>query len=298
MTKLPSPLSFVLLCAVAVLVEWRALATTFSLASNREEYTQIFLVLPIVAALIYLDRQVFKSPATPEVGLGSAACLVSVAFATLAKWGPGFSPDKRLSLDMLALVTWWVGAFVLCFGNEVARNFRFPLGFLLWLVPIPEFALARIITFLQQWSAFAAQVLFSAAGVPVSQDGFFLTIPGLTLEVAKECSSIRSSLILVLTSMVLAQLELRSFWRKLLVVAVAVPLSVAKNGLRIFTIGMLGTKIDPGFLTGRLHHHGGVVFLLIALLVVFLLLWILRKGEQRTPVSRLVPTASQRTPQP
>jgi uncharacterized protein HemY len=51
--------------------------------------------------------------------------------------------------------------------------------------------------------------------------------------------------------------------------------------LRIFTIAMLGTKVDPGYLTGNFHHHGGVVFLVIALLVIFLLLWILRKGEQR-----------------
>jgi exosortase/archaeosortase family protein len=119
----------------------------------------------------------------------------------------------------------------------------------------------------------------------------------LTLEVAKECSSIRSSLMLVLTSMVLAQLELRAFWRKLLVVAVAIPLSVAKNGLRIFTIAMLGTKIDPGFLTGRLHHHGGVVFLLIALVVIVLLLWILRKGEQRPVASGLAPMAPLNSPQ-
>jgi exosortase len=281
MTKPPPLLSFAFLCGLSALLGWRALAATFSLASNREEYTQILLVLPIAAALIFLDRQAFKSPAPPGLRWGTTVCLMSVAVAALAKWAPGLSPDVQLSLRMLALVIWWVGAFVLCFGNAVARAFLFPLGFLLWLVPVPEFVLGQIITFLQKWSAFAAQVLFSAVGVPVSQDGFFLSIPGVTLEVAKECSSIRSSLILVLTSMVLAQLELRSFWRKSLVVAVAIPLSVAKNGLRIFTIAMLGTKIDPAFLTGRLHRHGGVVFLLIALLVIFLLIWILRKTEQR-----------------
>lgn len=292
MTRLPPPLTFALLCGISLLVEWRPLAATFSLAINREEYTHILLVLPIAAALIFLDRQVFKSPATPGLRWGSALCLISVTLAALAKWGPGLQPDTRIALGMLALVVWVAGAFVLCFGTRVTRTFLFPLGFLLWLVPIPAFMLARIITFLQQWSAFAAQVLFSAVGVPVSQDGFFLTIPGLTLEVAKECSSIRSSLMLVVTTMVLAQLELRSFWRKALVVAVAVPLSVAKNGLRIFAIAMLGTKVDPGFLTGRLHHHGGVVFLLIALLIIFLLLWILRKGEQRPEkASDLAPTA-------
>lgn len=281
MSRVSAPLSFVLLCGVSLIVEWRALAATFSLALNREEYTQILLVLPIVAALVFLDRHVVEFSPKPGLWWGSVLCVVSLTVAALAKWQPGLQPDAQLALDMLALVIWWAGAFVVCFGNSVARTFLFPLGFLLWIVPLPAFLLARVITFLQQWSAFAAQVLFSAVGVPVSQDGFFLTIPGLTLEVAKECSSIRSSLLLVVTTMVLAQVYLRSPWRKAVVVAVAIPLSVAKNGLRIFTIGMLGTKVDPAYLRGRLHHQGGIIFLLVALLAVFLLLWVLGRGEPR-----------------
>jgi exosortase len=117
--------------------------------------------------------------------------------------------------------------------------------------------------------------------VPVAQDGTLLTIPGLTIEVARECSSIRSSLMLVVTTMVLAQMLLRSPWRKALVVAVAIPLSVAKNGLRIFVLGMLGTRVDPGFLSGRLHHQGGIIYFLIALAAIFLLLWIARRGDEK-----------------
>jgi len=106
-------------------------------------------------------------------------------------------------------------------------------------------------------------------------------IPGLTLEVAPECSSIRSSMMLLVTTMVLAQLLLLSFWRKSIAVVVAIPLSVAKNGLRIFVIAMLTTRVDPSFLTGRLHRQGGVVFFGIALLGIFLVLWILRRNENR-----------------
>ena len=117
------------------------------------------------------------------------------------------------------------------------------------------------------------------ARTPVSRQGLVLTIPGVELEVAPECSSIRSSLVLIVTAVALAQIVLRSSWRKLLVVAVAIPLSVAKNGLRIFTIGWLGTRVDEGFLDGRLHHHGGVVFFAIALAGIFSLLWLLRRGD-------------------
>ena len=161
----------------------------------------------------------------------------------------------------------------------------FPLGFLYWMVPIPSIALNRIVDCLQQGSALATRLLFAIAGVPVVQDGLSLTIPGLTVEVAQECSSIRSSLMLLVTAMVLAQILLRSPWAKSLVVALAVPLSVAKNGLRIFTIVMLGTRVDPGFLTGRLHHDGGIVFFSVALVALFMLLLTLRRAEDRLPPS-------------
>ncbi len=115
-----------------------------------------------------------------------------------------------------------------------------------------------------------------------------LHIPDLTLEVAPECSSIRSSLILLVTTMVVAQLLLRSAWRKAVVVVVAIPLSVAKNGLRIFVIGILATRVDVSFLTGRLHRQGGVIFLLIALAAIFLVIWILRRGEEERSTEKVV----------
>jgi exosortase/archaeosortase family protein len=85
--------------------------------------------------------------------------------------------------------------------------------------------------------------------------------------------------LLIIITMVLAHLFLHSWWRKALLVAAAIPLSVAKNGLRIVTIGELGTRVDRGFLDGRLHHHGGIVFLGIAVGVMVALLWTVRRAE-------------------
>jgi exosortase/archaeosortase family protein len=84
---------------------------------------------------------------------------------------------------------------------------------------------------------------------------------------------------LIVTTMVLAQMLLRSPLRKALAIAVAIPLSIAKNGLRIFTLGVLATYVDPSFLTGRLHRQGGIIFFAVALAAILFLLWILRRGE-------------------
>jgi exosortase len=132
---------------------------------------------------------------------------------------------------------------------------------------------------LQQGSAAAAHLLFIIARVPVEQDGVVLSIPGLTIEVAKNCSSIRSSIMLCITTMVLAHLFLHLSWSKVLAIAVSIPLALAKNGLRIFAIAMLTTRVDPAFMTGKLHHDGGIVFFIFSLIAVFMLLWMLRRAE-------------------
>jgi len=240
------------------------------------------------AALTAIDLTAieWKSPAAPSrlsAALGSALLLVAVGMRAVVRWSGHFSTDVQLSLNILALVSWWVGAFILSFGIHTSRRALFPLGFLLWMVPLPQSVLNPIVTLLQQGSAASAHLLFAAAGIAVEQTGMLLHLPGLTLEVAPECSSIRSSMMLLVTTMVLAQLLLRSFWRKALVFALAIPLSIGKNGLRIFVLGVLTTKVDPSFMTGRLHRQGGIIYFLIALLGIFALLWILRRAENKKP---------------
>jgi len=275
--------NFASLCAVS-LVLWRhSLVAILGLALRNDAYTHILLILPISVALICLKWRSRKANLEPNfrTGLTLMVMAVLIGFIGGRWWVGSLATDEQLSLRMLAVVTWWIGSFVCCFGTRIFRMCVFPLCFLLWLVPVPEFALSRIVSFLQQGSASAAHLLFATARVPVGQDGVVLSIPGLNIEVAKECSSIRSSLVLLVNSMVLAHLLLRSAWGKALVILAIIPLSIAKNGLRIFTLSMLGAYVDPGFLHGRLHRHGGVVFLLLALAGLFVLLWLVACAERK-----------------
>jgi exosortase len=292
MARIPPSLRFVLLCVISLVVGWHSLFSTLVLALRVDEYTHLLLIVPISVSLIFSERDLLKLAPEPAVGLGSflliAATLIGAFSRTISQI------DVELSFNMLAIVIWWIGSFVLCFGSHVARLFLFPLCFLFWLVPIPAPLLEKIVAIWQHGSAISASLLFSTLGIPNTQDGVMLSIPGLNLEVAQECSSLRSSLMLIVTSMVLAQLFLRSFWRKTVVVLAAIPLSIAKNGVRIFTISMLGTRVDPGFLHGNLHRHGGIVFFLLALGAVVLLLWSLNRSENGVHTISLKPVPVQK----
>ncbi len=281
--------AFAFLCAVSILFWWHPLVVTLGLAQANDAYTYILLILPLSGALIYFDSKYVNSKAlridpAPSPRVGAALLALALLIGGYARWGSAATPDDvRLSLGMFALVTWSIASVLLCFGARTFQSFLFPLCFLFLMVPIPEFALGWIVEFLQQQSASAARLMFRAVGVPATQDGIMLSIPGLDIEVARECSSIRSSLMLVVTTMVLAHLFLRSRWRKVLLVAVAIPLSVAKNGLRIFTIVELGTRSGPGVPHGKLHHHGGILFFGLSVAAVSALLWVLRRTEFPIP---------------
>jgi len=260
---------------------WRhPLGDTFRLARAHEEYTHILLVLPLTFALLYIGWREFSGPRQGSIGLGVSFFVAALVIEACAKWRLDVvSPDVRLSLSMLALVTFWIGSLICCFGRRFVRVSLLALFLLVFIVPLPKFALSATVRFLQNWSAFSAQIMFRAIGTPVTQDGVMLSIPGLDLEVARECSSIRSSMMLILTTIVLAQLFLRSGWRKALLVLAAIPLSFLKNGFRIFVLAEIGTRFYPGVFDGRLHHQGGIVFLSVAVGVVVLLLWGLRRSE-------------------
>ncbi len=282
MTRIkPAALFFLLITSLPLW--WGPLVATLQLARSNEAYTYILLIVPLSIGLIVFDDR--HAPATSGSSTLFGAILLSsaVLLRICTAWNPWqLSASENLSVGMAALVIWWIGTVILCLGLDTFRSFRFPLLLLFLIVPMPELALAWVTNFLQQQSAAAASILFHLIGVPVAREGVVLSIPGLNIEVAQECSSIRSSTVLVVMALVMAHLFLRSNWRKALLVLASIPLSVLKNAIRILVIAELGTRVNPSFLHGTLHRQGGIVFLGLAVLMLIVLLWILRKSEMHT----------------
>lgn len=266
------------------------MVTTLRLAARRYEYTHVQLIAPLCLWLIYLNRKTLFPVFERNVRSGSVWLGVTLLIALVVRSRVDcLSRDVQLSLEMLALVCWWMGSVLFCFGIRTLKALLFPLCLLFLMIPLPAPVLDKIILWFQQESAFVARLLLLAAGIPVSQNGIELSIPGLNAEITRECSSIRSSSMLLFATMVLAHLFLRSPWRKAVVIGAAIPLSIAKNGLRIFVLCSLGTQVDPAFLQGRLHHQGGIIFFALALAALIGLIWALRRGEDSLPRSLLVP---------
>jgi exosortase len=271
-----------ILIAASLAIFWRQIADTFRLAWHVDEYTHILLIIPVSLALVYLQRGKLRRNATYAPAAGVVLGVLSIAIGVAAKLHLyPLSDGVSLALAIFSLVTFWMASIVACYGKNVFQSLLFPFLFLFLLIPPPASFLDKAVSFLQTASTEATFALFNLTGLPVIRNGYVLTFPNLSIEVARECSGIRSSIMLLITGLILAHLFLRSLWSKVVFVLIIVPFSVAKNAIRIFTLSMLAMYVDPGFLSGRLHHEGGIVFFLIALGGLLLSLWLLQRAERR-----------------
>jgi exosortase len=272
--------AFTAFVAISILVFWKTLSSLLAYSLTRESSSHIILIPFVSIYLLYTDRtRIFPSMRT-SIGLAIGLICAGVAVYSFATWrvspqdGNGLLPAATFSLVLI-----WLGGFFLFYGTQAAWTAAFPLLFLLLMVPLPDGILNRVVYLLQKGSTEITYLLFRMTGVPVLKQGFLLSVPGVTIEVAQECSGIRSSVALFITCLLAAHLFLRTTWRQAVFALLAFPLAIIKNAIRIATLTLLSIYVNPNFLTGRLHHEGGFVFFLLILAVLAPVLRLLQKSE-------------------
>jgi exosortase len=274
-------LEFLALFLFSIAVFWTSLSAVAKLLFSDDRYSYIAMIPPISAILLYAKRlDIFSCPRGRATLVGTSLMLLAAAiyFGTAIF---SLSPGDRLSVRVLAMVTAWAGIFTLCYGTWALRRAVFPLGFLLFMIPIPEALLNWMVGALQSGSAAISAVLFQTLGIPSFRQGFRFLLPGVEIEIANECSGIRSTLSLFIASVLAGHLLLRFNSRRILFSLAAIPIAILKNAVRIVTLSYLGVYVDRAFLTGKLHHlYGGLVFSTLSLALFVPLLLLLRKSER------------------
>jgi exosortase len=248
---------------------------------HNELYSHIILIPLVSSYLIFSRRKTVFS----EVKYSYIAGIVLITAGTLLYLVGrnnrlGFNQNDYLAFMMFSALIFWTGGFVMLYGIQSFKNATFPLLFLIFMIPIPTVVVKRIILLLQTSSAETVYGLFKLTGVPFLREGFTFYLPQLSIEVAEQCSGIRSSLALFITSILAGHLFLKTGWRKVVLILFVFPITVFKNGLRIATISLLGAYVDERILHSSLHKQGGIPFFILALVFLTPVLWLLKKTEK------------------
>jgi exosortase C (VPDSG-CTERM-specific) len=272
--------AFAVLLALAFSRPLLALATY---AIDTDIHSHIVMIPFISAYLIYVGRK--ELPMDYMFSPGGTLILLTtglgalLAAASLMKTNSALSHNDYLSLIALSFVCLISAGGFLFLGRKWMAAAAFPFAFLIFMVPLPDSVVNWLETASKLASAEAAAMFFSISGTPVLRDGTVFQLPGIIIEVAQECSGIRSSWVLFITSVLASFLFLKSPWRRVALVAFVIPLAILRNGFRILVIGVLCVQFGPQMINSVIHHHGGPLFFALSLIPLFLLLWWLRKGE-------------------
>jgi exosortase C (VPDSG-CTERM-specific) len=252
-------------------------------AAGSELHSHILLIPFVVAYLLYIRRQQLPKEYDSSPGWATVALLAGlmalIAALTEGVFDRPLSHNDYLALMTLSFVSLLAAGGFLFLGRKWMVAAAFPFAFLIFMVPLPDRAADFLETALELGSAEAASAFFNITGMAVLRDGTIFQLPTITLQVARECSGIRSSWVLLITSLLAANLFLKSPWRRLVLVAAVIPLGILRNGLRILFIGLLCVHIGPEMIHSVFHRRGGPPFFVLSLVPLFVLLWWLRRGE-------------------
>jgi exosortase C (VPDSG-CTERM-specific) len=252
-------------------------------AAGQSLHSHILLIPFVSAYLIYVRRHSLPTDYTFSPGWAMIP-LVAGGIALAAAWLPSvfggpLSQNDYLALMALSFIS-FVGAGGFFFlGRKWMTAAAFPFAFLIFMVPMPDAMADALETASQLASAEAANVFFKVSGAPFLRDGTVFQLPNITIQVAQECSGIRSSWVLFITSLLAANLFLTSTWRRAMLVCFVIPLGIARNGFRVAVIGNLCVYFGPQMIHSIIHHRGGPLFFTLSLIPLFGLLWWLRWGE-------------------
>ncbi len=207
-------------------------------------------------------------------------------FAALAAyfiWGKSghISHNDALSLSTFSFLAFLLSAAFGTLGGGVMRPYTFVIAFLWFMIPLPLALVDFMSVGLQRASAEAADWMITSTGMPFFRDGMRFQFAGRAILVAEECSGVRSTFVLFITSLLAGHLFLRTGWKKALLALAIFPLGILRNGFRVTAISWLTVNVNPNIIDGPLHHHGGPLFFALSLIPLFALMWFLRRSENR-----------------
>jgi EpsI family protein len=212
-----------------------------------------FVLAAAIGVLVWNLRRLKDDRPAGRVPLWPA---VAAMLAGLALHLVGFvAQQARVSIVALLVFAW--GVLRLGGGPRWGRSAMFPLGFLVFAVPVNALDTAGF--WLRVWVVDASARLAHAAGIEVLRSGTQLLAPDgrYNYDVAAACSGVRSLTALTALALLAGYVSFRSPWRRAATLLVCFPLVYVGNVARIAAI-VLAAHLGGQAWGERVHGLMGV----------------------------------------
>ena len=227
-----------------------------------ENYSHGFIV-PIIAGYFLWQRWPdLKNKNVAPSNLGLVVIVWGLLQLLIAWFGTEYFTMRSSLIVLLAGMTLYL------FGCEVLKGMALPLGYLIFMVPIPYIFYDMVAFPLKLFVTKVSVAFLKIVGVVVLREGNIIMFPTTTLEVADACSGIRSLISLLAIAVAYSFVMKTSNARRWIIVLSAVPIAVATNAMRVIITGILaqwwGAKAAEGFF----HEFAGMVVFALAIVML------------------------------
>jgi exosortase len=262
------------------LVYHRTAAGLWTLWTTNDNYSHGPLVPLVSLALVASRRERLRM--LPRTGDGRGLALVALACALQVL---GARADV-FTLQGWSFVVMLFGLALALLGGPLTRVLAFPIAYLVFMLTFPPFVMNGLSFALKEVAVRTAAHAAEALGVTLQRSGMTLWLAGGALEIENPCSGLRSLLAMLATGVLFASLLPAGWWRRVLLVLLAVPMAMAGNALRITLLVLMAHYVGIKQALGTFHDVSGYLtygLSLVGLLAAWALLQPRRPRETRQP---------------
>lgn len=227
-----------------------------------DNYSHGFLV-PFIAGYFLWQRwdEIKVEPVKPD-NLGIGVLLFGCVQLTIAWLGSEYFTMRSSLIVLLA------GIVLLWFGRGALGKLALPLGYLIFMVPIPYIVYDSVAFPLKLFVSKVSVEFLQMIGVVVLREGNIIMLQTTTLEVADACSGIRSLMSLLALATAYAFFLNTTTMKRWLIIVAAVPIAIFTNALRVIGTGILAQYWGERAAQGFFHEFAGLVVFALAMVML------------------------------
>lgn len=253
-------------------------------------YSYGFLIPLISGYFIWIERkELFQLPLVPSYPWGLSVLLLGLVLLLAGEAG------GVIVLQWVSLIISLAGLVLFLMGTRFLRKLWFPIAYLLFMIPYWEIVTDRLHFPFQNFSAIIGATLLRLVNIPVYQNGVFIQLPNITLQIARICSGVNYLIAVMAIGIPTALFFLDGWFRRILLICFAVVIAILSNGLRVALIGFLIYHgLSGGNIHGPSHILQGLFVSAVGYVAIFFGLWILSRRSSASSNK----TAKRRTTMP
>lgn len=234
--------------------------------SAESYYSHGFLVPFVTAYLIWRKREQLRDE---DIDFSWPGLTVVLTALTLHVFGTIIYVFSVSGFSIFLLI---LGLSLFLLGGRITRIILFPLGFTIFMFPLPS-AFISVVSFpLKLFVAKSGAWIAGLAGIPVYLEGFYISIPAGSLLVGNPCSGLRSLITFLALGYILAYITPLSPWRRVLILLLSVPTAIISNVIRVPVLIIVShyQGLDAAMPGGLWHDGSGImVFVIGFVLLIF-----------------------------